>query len=138
MANDTIVLSPELPGVKREALADAAITPGHLVEITATGVAVQSGAAATGGVLKAFATENISIAGGVADAYAVGENCFFHLVQSGCVVNARVADGTYAVGDLLEATGNGTLRAVTTGDAVAVVETGATTTGTALLSVIVL
>lgn len=114
---NTILLGPadERLGSQgvREALADAAMTPGHLLERTATGVKVH--ATSNGRAQKLFALENVADASGIDDAYAVGETARF--------LNARTGDKIYAlvpaaapaivVGDGLASNGDGTLVKVT-------------------------
>lgn len=108
-----------------EAAADAAITPGYLVEETATGVAPH--ATAAGYAVGLFAREFPEVGRGIDDDYAAGDNVKYIRPSSGMRVRARIAaDETITAGDALVSAGDGTLRALDTAggdDAQAVVAT---------------
>jgi hypothetical protein len=84
----------------------AAVMPGHLLNVTATGVA---GLASAGAVnRKAFALENPAAADptlpAISQSYAVGDTCRFVYAQGGDLVYAHVASGNnVAFGDVLVA-----------------------------------
>jgi len=99
-------------GVK-EALSDAAITPGHLIERTATGVAVHS--SSNGRAQKIFALENVADASGIDDAYVAGETTRFWFGRAGDEIYALIPAAAPAIvkGDGLASNGDGTLVKVT-------------------------
>lgn len=119
MAKDTIMLSPELMGVRREALATEAIQAGNLLEVSGGNVALQSLAASTAPVSMIFAVENVSVAGDHDYTYANAENVHYRTAQKGALVNVRAVAATYNAGDYLETALSGELQAQTTGLAVA-------------------
>ena len=90
--------------------ADAAITPGHLLEITATGVKVH---ATAGGNVKGhlFALENELEGQDITDAFAADDKVQVWVAQRGEQVYALLANGeTTTIGCLLESAGDGTLK----------------------------
>ena len=118
MAKDSVVLSPEYVNFgRREAPADAAITTGTFVVYTATGVDVAT--AATGA--RMVAVENIATAQELDYVYAQDENVFCQSLPSGCLLQMQAADGTYAVGDVLEIGAAGKVTALAAGVPVAVI-----------------
>jgi hypothetical protein len=121
----TIILKGR--GIRREAPAGGTITPGHLVTINTSGQLVVH-ATAGGANSKCFAVEaeNLNPGGSsqVADIdtnYAANDYVQAEHLYCGCEVNALVAAAAPAIviGDLLESAGNGTLRKLTTGVAIA-------------------
>lgn len=100
--------------LRDEDVADAAITPGHLVEKTATGVAVHSTAA--GNQNRMFAVERDFYGGGIDDAYATSDTVLLATCRNGDVVNALVAAAATAItrGAALESAGDGTVRIAST------------------------
>jgi hypothetical protein len=112
MGYNTVILSPEASVIRNEGLADAAgILPGHMLEETATGVAVQSTAdAVTESIL--LADISISDAGDISRVYASGEIVHYCAPQKGAeVVLILSTSQTIAKGAELAATGDGTVKA---------------------------
>lgn len=93
-----------------EEVADAAITPGHLCERTATGVKVH--ATAGGDATRLFARENALVGNGITTAYASADNVYLMDVPPGSVVYGLVAAAASAIvkNDPLESAGDGTVR----------------------------
>lgn len=97
--------------VQQELLCDAAITPGHLCERTATGAKVH--ATAGGSAAKLFALEDDLQGNEITDAYTAANQGQFGHFRPGDQVYALIADGeNIAIGDWLESAGDGTLREV--------------------------
>jgi len=118
MAKDCVVLSPEYVDFgKREAPADGAITTGTFVKYTPTGVDVATAASGA----RMVAVECVSTAQELDYAYSAGENVFCQSVPSGCLLQMQAADGTYAVGDVLEIGAGGKVTALAAGAPVAVI-----------------
>lgn len=115
-APNTILLSPGDGDINsqrvKEALAAAAITPGHLIEHNSTTVRVH--ATAQGRAQKLFALENIADAKGIDDAYITGEGVRYLTAQRGDEIYALVAAGTAAIAlnASLASAGDGTLITV--------------------------
>jgi hypothetical protein len=109
MASNTIILVGG--GIHKEGKANAAITPGDLVERMSTGN-IRKHATAAGNAAPSFAIENEVIGKGIDDDYAANDNVYFVHLAPGSVVYARVAAAAaaIAIGDYLESAGNGTLR----------------------------
>lgn len=101
--------------VQEEYIADAAITPGHLVKLDSDGkVTVFSTAA--GMVLPMFALEDEHRGRTINDAYAQGDRVQCWIPSRGDVVYAILDAGqNVAVGDMLEPHDDGTLQKLTTG-----------------------
>ena len=138
MANDTVILSPCYNDTVRiEAPADAALETGVFAEFTATGVDAATVAVAS---QRLITVENIATAQGLDYTYSIGENCFLAAPPSGCLVNMKAIDATYAAGDVLEIGAGGHLAALSAGVAVAVVPSfgGATITAGLSLAVMIL
>lgn len=114
MAAKTIVLKGL--GVRFEAVANAAITPGHLVELMSTGkIRVHSDS--DGHAEKAFAVEDDLQGQIISHAYEAAERVQYEIFSPGCVVNALIADGqNVAIGDPLSSNGDGTLKKYTPAD----------------------
>jgi len=96
--------------IVEEYTADAAITPGHLLELTTTGVKVH---ATAGGNVKGhlFALEDELQGNGIATAYAVSAKTQVWVAQRGEQVYALLANGeTATIGMQLESAGDGTLQ----------------------------
>ena len=79
--------------VLKEREADAAITPGDLVEIMTTGN-LRRHATLGGAAQRAFALENDLIGKGIDDDYAAGETCRYGVYQPGAEVFVADARGT--------------------------------------------
>jgi hypothetical protein len=106
MAYKTISIDTDAP-VKEEK-ADAGITPGHLLERTATGVKVH--ATAGGKAQRIFALEDENQGKEIGDAYSASDKCFFKTFRPGDLVLARIKNGeNIAIGDWLVSGGNGEL-----------------------------
>lgn len=120
MANNTILIRTR-SRYTDERLAAAAVTPGHLIELTAADQ-VQAHATAAG-VLAArlFALENQIANQGIDDVYAIGDRVIFQQCLPGDIVYAVLENlGNVAIGAFLESNGAGELQARTTGEAVAI------------------
>lgn len=92
-----------------EAAANAALSPGHLIEILSTGK-VRKHASAGAKVLARFAVEDALQGKTIDDAYAADDVVGFVAPKKGDVVNALLAAGNvYAKGDKLFSAGDGTL-----------------------------
>lgn len=105
---DTIVLQGT--GCRFEALAHAAITPGHLVQLNSDGE-VQAHAVSGGNAETAFAVEDDLQGNGIGDAYGVGKLVQYEVLTRGSVVNALIVNGAnVAKGNFLVSNGDGTLK----------------------------
>jgi len=109
MASNTILLKGD--GLHGEGVANAAITPGDLIERMSTGK-LRKHATAAANALPMFAIENEVIGDGIDDNYAANDNCLYIIPQRGSWVYARLAAAAAAIviGDYLESAGDGTLR----------------------------
>lgn len=97
-------------GIRNEAEAAAAITPGNLVELTSAGK-LQKQATASVPAESNFAIEDSMQGHDYEDDYATGARVQAHLIQSGQQVWAILADGEdVAIGDKLEPAGGGELK----------------------------
>lgn len=105
MANDTIVLSPELNNWgRREHLAIVTPIPvGSMLNYGAQGVALAGAGAKT----NMIATENIANATGIVYTYAVDENVFFQSLPRGAVVKVQADPLSYTGGEQLEVNAQG-------------------------------
>lgn len=111
MSRNTIIMKGR--GIRKERMANAAITPGHLVEVMTTNK-VRVHATAGGNAQKAFAVENDLIGAGITTDYAAGDQVQYEVMERGAEVNALLANGqNVAIGAALESAGNGELRAYT-------------------------
>ena len=114
MAKRTIIVQ-EKSAVEFEALANAAITPGQLVELISTGK-VQKVASASADSETAIAIEDSLQGNDIADDYVAGGTVRYRIPGRGDVVNAILADGEVAViGTFLECATGGELQAHSTG-----------------------
>lgn len=110
MAYKTIIVSGS--PIRKEYKADAAITPGHLVELISTGN-TRKHSVAGGSCQKRFALENKLAGKTIGDDYAAGEQVQTGVFRRGDEAYAILADGEAAViGSKLESNGDGTLRVV--------------------------
>lgn len=116
--SETIILKGK-PS-RKEDVATAAISPGHLVEFNGAGV--RKHATAGGISRKAFALEDDMSGKTISDEYAPGSNVLYAVFSSGDEHLARLAASAAAIvkGDRLESAGNGTLRKHNTGVALCV------------------
>jgi len=104
------------------------ITPGHRVDLIATGLDLAAAAVAG----SAFAIEDDLQGKGIGDDYAAGTRAFYRVFQRGDEVYAWLADGeTIAVGATLEGAAAGELAALAAGVAVAEALEAVTTSGAA-------
>ncbi len=113
VATDRNTIITKGDGMQYEAPAEAAITPGQLVELIASGN-VQKQATAKANVERAFAIEDYLQGGGIADDYAVGANVLYRVFKSGDEVLAILADNnTVVIGDEVEAALAGEVQLLT-------------------------
>jgi len=112
-------------GIQYEAVANAAITPGQIVELLSTGK-VQKQATASGVAEKAVAIEDYLQGNSVDDDYAADDRVLYRVFGSGAEVYLILADGeSVAVGAKLELALAGEVQAVTTGGTVFAIATEA-------------
>ena len=101
-------------GRQYEAVANAAITPGNLVELLSTGK-VQKQATAAVPTENAYAIEDALQGNDIADDYAAADRVFYVIPHSGDKIYAILADGENAsIGSKLESNGSGELRVMDT------------------------
>lgn len=98
--------------VHKEGTAEAAITPGELVERDATDGQIQAHGTAGGNASPSFANIKAELGGDLDDAYAADEQIRWFTASPGVEVYALVAASAaaIAIGDYLESAGDGTLR----------------------------
>lgn len=109
MAYNTIKIKKYLDIIV-EKVANAAITPGMLVEEMSTGK-VRAHATSEGNVLPIFALEDELQGKGIDDAYAAAAQVQCWIPQRGEEVYAIIADGNnIAIGDWLASNGDGYLK----------------------------
>lgn len=107
--SNTIKLKNYL-NVFEEYVANAAITPGHLIELISTGK-VRVHATEDGNVLPMFAIEDELQGNGIDDAYAADDQVQCWIPTRGDQVNAILKDEeTVVIGDFLVSAGNGELK----------------------------
>jgi hypothetical protein len=113
MALNTVKLK-KYQDINKEWLANAAITPGMLVQLMSTNK-VRKHANESGNALpKMFALEDELQGKGIDDDYAQGDPVQVWIAQAGEEVNAILEDGnTVVIGDPLESAGDGTLQKMT-------------------------
>lgn len=131
MAKNTIKIKNYL-NIFEERVANAAITPGHLIEYMSTGK-VRKHATAGGEVTPvAFAIEDELQGNGITDNYSASNVVQCWIPQRGDHVYAILADGeNAAIGSKLESAGDGTLQ-VYVADSGAVTNTNNQIVGIAL------
>lgn len=118
MAYKTIVLKGQ--GTASEATANAAITPGHLVELMSTGN-IRVHASAGQNAQRMFAVEDELQGNGISTAYAANARAFYRVMLPGDEVYALINNGeNVSIGDFLESAGNGCLKKHTADSAGAV------------------
>jgi len=109
MAKNTVKLKKYLD-VNVEYVANAAITPGHLIELMSTDK-VQVHTTAGGNAVKMFALENELEGEGITDDFAADDRVQCWICVPGEEVYAILKDGeTVVIGDFLESAGDGTLQ----------------------------
>lgn len=111
MAN-VILLKDEGRYFRKEAEAESAITPGHLIELTSTGT-VQPHSTIGAQARIAFADSNDLIGRDFDAAFVAGDQVRYVVPSRGCELNALVSE-TVAIGDFLESAGDGTLQITST------------------------
>lgn len=110
MANRNTIKIKKWSDVVEEYEANAAITPGHLIELMSTGK-VRAHANAAQNALPMFALENELEGEDIDTDYAAGDKVQCWIPGRGDVVYALLADGESVVpGDFLESAGDGTLQ----------------------------
>ena len=115
MAYNTILLKGENPNIE-EIEANAAITPGMLVEEMTTGL-LRAHATRNGNAAAMFALENELEGEEIGDNYAAGERVRVWHPQKGDQVYALLADGeSVVIGDMLGSNGDGFLKEIKGGD----------------------
>lgn len=132
MANSIILKGN---GVRQEAIGSSVIKPGNLIELNSSGNFVVHGTA--GGIAsRRFAVENDLCGKGVSDSYGNGEVVQANVFQAGDEIQAFLKAGESVVlGQLLESAGDGTLRAVTTGVALAIAREAKTASTDTLIKI---
>lgn len=116
MAFKTIFLKSGREGepFPNEQKAEAAITPGHLIEYSSTSGKVKKHATQGGNASPIFAVEDSYQGQEIGDDYSADDWCFFLHCAPGDEVYAWLAQGeAVSIGDELESNGDGTLRAHT-------------------------
>lgn len=113
MASDVISLLG-MPVISEDRKAGAAITPGHLIDISGlTDVVVHAGAGKT--AAPRFALERDELGNEISVAYATNDQVKMGSFAPGMRVNALLASGANVVsGDFVESAGDGTLQKVVT------------------------
>ena len=112
MAIRTIVVKGD--PIQKELLADAAITPGMLLERTTTGIKKHATAGGNA-VPKLFAIENSLEGQEIGTDFAAADMCQFVAARPGDEIYALLADDeTITIGELLESHGDGMLKAYAT------------------------
>jgi hypothetical protein len=118
MAYSTILLKGENPNIE-EIVANAAISPGMLIEEMSTGL-VRAHATRNGNAARFFALENELEDDDIDDNYAAGEIVRGFHALPGDQVYALLADGeNVAIGDFLTSNGDGYLKEFKGGDSAA-------------------
>jgi len=114
MAKNTIKLKNYL-NINVEYAAAAAITPGHLVELTSAGTVQVNGTAADTSAAKWFAFEDELQGKNIDTAFSAGDKVQVWCTIPGDEVYAYLKDGqNVAIGAMLESAGDGSLKAVST------------------------
>lgn len=110
MANPNTVKLKAYQNVIEEGVANAAITPGELIEWMSTGK-VRKHATADGNAIPMFALENELEGKGLADNYAADDRVQCWIAGRGDQVYTLLKDGqNVAIGDYLVSAGDGSLK----------------------------
>lgn len=117
MTVKTITLKGNDLVIRKEAIADAAITPGMLLELTATGVKKHAGAGLN--AQKMFAVENEVVGDGIDDDYATNDTVLYGIFPPGSEVFAIAGAAGVTALDYVESDGLGGLDDLTTSAATA-------------------
>jgi hypothetical protein len=129
--SNTIKLKNYL-NVFEEFVANAGITPGHLVEVMSTGK-VRVHTTAEGNVLPMFAIEDELQGNDIDTAYVAADQVQVWIPTRGDIVNAILADEeNVAIGDFLTSAGDGTLKKYDPAASAAVIENPALIVGVAV------
>ncbi len=107
MAVKTITLIGNSQVIRKESIADAAITPGMLLELTATGAKKHAGAGLN--AQKMFAVENEVVGDGIDDDYAALDTLLYGIFPPGSVVWAIAGVAGVTALDYVESDGLGRL-----------------------------
>lgn len=111
MAVKTIILRGA--GINKEGLAQAAITPGDLVEVRAgnADIRLQRHSTANRHAVPAFAREREVTGDGIETSYAANDTVLYTVLPPGAEVYVRVASGQVITrGNFLASNGDGTFR----------------------------
>ena len=112
MANHSIIVK-NYSNVFEELEANAAITPGHLVELMST-EKIRVHATSAGNALPMFALEDELQGNGIDDDYAAEDQVRVWIPGRGDIVYALLANGeTAVIGSFLESNADGTLKVYT-------------------------
>lgn len=105
------IIARECNPVRDEALAAAALSPGHILEFDSN-AKVKKHATAGGTVAPCIVALEDELQGNsVSDAYSTGDRVFFAYLHSGDRAYVYLASGeNVVIGDRLESKGDGTLR----------------------------
>lgn len=115
MAKRTIIADPVDGGIQAEAYANAAITPGQVLELLSTGK-VQKQSTAGADLEGIVAIEDYLQGNGVSDDYAADDVVLYRTFKKGQEVNLILADGeAVVIGDELEYALAGEVQAFTSG-----------------------
>jgi len=119
-AYKTIVLKGK--GMRKEALANASITPGMLVEEMSTGK-IRAHSTAGGRAGSLWAVEDDLQGNGITDAYSANNRAQYEAHPKGNELYALIADGeNIAIGDKLCSNGDGYLKEATPDSSGVIVE----------------
>lgn len=112
--------------IVNDVAAGAAFNPGHLIErYNSAGTPLyRKHSTAGGAAVPIFALNQPMLNKGVDDAYAINDLVEAGIFQSGSLVWALIGVLTVVQGDKLESAGNGTLRLLAAGIAIAVAAEG--------------
>lgn len=114
MAYSTITIKRTGDKVRKTLVANAAITPGMLIEVMSTGK-VRAHATGGGTAMAMFAVEDDLQGNGITDAYSASNDVQCEYFRTGDEVYALLANGENAsIGSFLESNGDGYLRVVDT------------------------
>jgi len=112
MAYNSVIIKNYLNHFE-EAEANAALSPGMLVEVMSTGK-LRKHATEGGNAIPMFAVENKYEGKGITDAYAAADKVTYWIPQRGDEVYAQIEDEqNIAIGDFLESNGAGYLQKIT-------------------------
>jgi len=109
-------------GIRKEATANAEITPGHLVELMTTGK-VRVHATGGGVAQSAFAVEDDLQGKDISTVYDADDKVQYNVMKKGEVVNALIINGEdIAINDKLVSNGDGTLKEAAADSSATVIE----------------